>query len=91
MLFEVYKCVQLNRWNVGVFYIGGREGRCGVYRRLCVGMILGWDFNWFGVGQGCDVILWGGRVRKGRFWGRVNVRVCYKNIMLLLSTYPSCV
>ena len=22
---------------MGVFYIGGREGRCGVVRRLCVG------------------------------------------------------
>ena len=29
---------------MGVFYIGGREGRCGVFRRLCVGMILGWYF-----------------------------------------------
>ena len=62
-------CVQLNRWYVGVFYIGGREGRCGVFRRLCVGMILGWDFYWFGVGRGCDVFLWGGRVWKGRSWG----------------------
>ena len=43
MLFEVYRCVQLNRWYVGVFYIGDREGRGGVFRRLCVGMILGWD------------------------------------------------
>ena len=34
-------------WYVGVFYIGGREGRYGVFRRLCVGMILGWDFYWF--------------------------------------------
>ena len=42
----------------GVFYIGGREGRGGVFRRLCVGMILGWDFYWFGVGRGCDVFLW---------------------------------
>ena len=31
MLFEVYRCVQLNRWYVGVFYIGGREGMGGVY------------------------------------------------------------
>ena len=53
MLFEVYRCVQLNRWYVVVFYIGGREGRCGVFRRLCVGIILGWDFYWFGVGRGC--------------------------------------
>ena len=47
MLFEAYRCVQLNRWSVGVFYIGDREGRGGVFRRLCVGMILGWDFYWF--------------------------------------------
>ena len=52
---------------MGVFYIGGREGMCGVFRRLCVGMILGWDFYWFGVG----------RVRKGRSWVRVDVLVCY--------------
>ena len=31
----------------GVFCIGDREGRGGVIRRLCVGMILGWDFYWF--------------------------------------------
>ena len=48
------------------------RGRGGVFRRLCVGMILGWDLYWFGVGRGCDVFLWGGRVRKGRSWGRVD-------------------
>ena len=70
MLLEVYKFVQLNRWFVGVFCRGGR----GIgFRRLCVGMILGWDFYWLGVGRGCDVFLWGGRVRKGRSWGRVDV------------------
>ena len=42
-------------WYVGVFYIGGREGRCGVFRRLCVGMILGWGFYWFGAGRGSDM------------------------------------
>ena len=78
ILFEVYSCVQLNRWSVVCgCVIGGREGRCGVFRRLCVGMILGWDFYWFGVGRGCDMCLWGGRVRKGRSWGRVDVLVCY--------------
>ena len=58
-----------------MFYIRGREGRRGVFRRLCVGMILGCDFYWFGVGRGCDVCLWGGRVRKGISWGRVDVLV----------------
>ena len=62
---------------MGVFYIGDREGRGGVFRRHCVGMILGWDFYWFGVGRGCDVFLLGGRVRKRRSWGRVDVLVCY--------------
>ena len=33
------RCVQLNRWYVGVFYIGGRGERCGVFRRLCVDVI----------------------------------------------------
>ena len=49
------------------------------YRRVlrCPSMILGWDFYWFGVGRGCDVFLWGGRVLKGRSWGRVDVLVCY--------------
>ena len=56
-----------------MFYIGHREGRCGEFRRLCVGMISGWDFYWFGVGRGCDVFLLGWRVRKGRSWGRVDV------------------
>ena len=31
---------------------GDREGRCGVFRQLYVGMILGWNFYWFGVGEG---------------------------------------
>ena len=51
----------------------GREGGVVCFVRLCVGKILGWDFYWFGVGRGCDVFLWGGRVRKGRSWGRVDV------------------
>ena len=58
---------------MGVFYIGDREGRGGVFRRLCVGMILRWDFYWFGVGRGCDVFLWRGRVLKGRSCGCVDV------------------
>ena len=62
---------------MGVFYIGGREGMCGVFRRLCVSIISGWVFYWFGVGRGCDVFLLGWRVRKGRSWGRVDVLVCY--------------
>ena len=62
---------------MGVFYRGDREGRGGVSRRLCAGMILGFDFYWVGVGRGCDVFLWGGRVLKGRSWGRVDVLVCY--------------
>ena len=62
---------------MGVLYIGCREGRGGVFRRLCAGMILRLDFYWFGVVRGCDVFLWGGRVLKGRSWGRVDVLVCY--------------
>ena len=58
---------------MGVFYIGGRGERSGVFRPLCVGMILEWDFYWFEVGRWCDVFLWGGRVRKGRSWRRVDV------------------
>ena len=26
MLFKVYRYVQLNRWSVGVYYIGGQRG-----------------------------------------------------------------
>ena len=44
---------------MGGFYIRGREGRCGVFHRLCVGMILGWDFYWFGVRRGSDVFSLG--------------------------------
>ena len=39
-------------WYVGVFYIGDREGRGGVFRRLCVGMILGWEFISSELGEG---------------------------------------
>ena len=49
MLLEVYRCVQLKSWSVvwgGVLHRGQR-GEGGVFRRLCVGMILGWDFYWF--------------------------------------------
>ena len=77
MLFEVYRCVQLNRWSVvcGCVLHRGQRGEvwCVSFRRLCVCMILGWDFYWFGVGQGCDVFLCGRRVRKGRSCGRVDV------------------
>ena len=36
-LFEVCRCVQLNRWSVvcGCVLHRGSEGRCGVFRRLC--------------------------------------------------------
>ena len=55
---------------MGVFYIGSRDGRCGVFRRLCVGIILGWGFYWFGVGRGCDAFLWGGgEFGRGDLWG----------------------
>ena len=76
---------------MGVFYIGGREGRCCVFRRLCVGMILGWDFYWFGLGPGCDVFLWGRRVRKGISWGRVDVLVCYGCVAGGVSVLCYCV
>ena len=65
---------------MGVFYIGGREGRCGVLRRLCVGMILGWDFYWFGVGRGCDVFLWEGEFGRGDRGGVL----MYKFVMVAL-------
>ena len=67
MLFEVYRCVQLKRWSVvcGCVLYRGQRGEGGVFRRLCVGMILGWDFYWFGVGRGCNVFLWGDLGRGG--------------------------
>ena len=77
LLTHVCDALRCGLWYVGVFYIGGREGRCGVFRRLCVGMTLGWDFHWFGAGRGCDASLQGGRVRKGRPWGRADVFVCH--------------
>ena len=76
MLFEVYKCVQLNRWCVVCGCVLHRVQRGEVWC-VCVGMILGWDFYWLGVGKGCDVFLWGGRVRKRRSWGSVDVLGCY--------------
>ena len=76
---------------MGVFYIGDREGRGGVFRRLCVGMILGWDFYWFGVGPGCNVFFWGGRDLKERSWGRVDVLVCYACVAGGVSVLCWCV
>ena len=52
---------------MGVFYIGGREGRSGVFRRLCVGMILGCDFYWFGVGEGATCFSGEGEFGRGDF------------------------
>ena len=48
MLLEVYRCVQLKRWSVGVFCRGDREGR-GVSSTLCrydirMGLLL--VLNW---------------------------------------------
>ena len=37
---------------MGVFCIGDREGRGGVFRRLSVGMILGWTFIGSELGEG---------------------------------------
>ena len=49
MLLEVYRCVQLKRGSVvcGCVLHRGQRGGGGVFRRLCVGMILGWDFYCF--------------------------------------------
>ena len=93
MLFEVYRCVQLIRWSVvcGCVLDRGRAGKCGVFCRLCVGMILGWDFYWFGVGRGCDVFHWGGRLRKGRSWGRVDVLVLWLRCRRCVCTMLVCI
>ena len=41
-----------------------------MFRRLCVDMILGWDFYWFEVGRGCDVFFSGeGEFGRGDFRG----------------------
>ena len=44
MLLEVYKCVQLNKWFVVCGCVLQRGDRGSGFRRLCVGMKLGWDF-----------------------------------------------
>ena len=76
---------------MGVFSIGGREVRCGVFRRLCVVMIVGWDFYWFGVGQGYDVFLWGGRVRKGRSLLWLRCRRCVCTMLGCVCTMLGCI
>ena len=63
---------------MGVFYIEGRGERCGVFRRLCVG-ILGWDFYWLEVGRGCDVLMY-------EFVGGVSV-LCLCVFVLSLLRY----
>ena len=46
MLFEVYRCVPLNRWTVGVFYIGGRGERGGLFCRYEIRMGLLLVLSW---------------------------------------------
>ena len=77
MLFEVYRYVQLNRWSVicgSVLHRGQRGERWCVSSTLCrydirMGLLL--------VRSWARVLLWGGRVLKGRSWGRVDELVCY--------------
>ena len=47
----------------------GSEGRGGVFRRLCVGMILGWDFYWFGVGARVRRVSLGRESSEGEILG----------------------
>ena len=65
-----------------------------MFRRLCVGMILGCDFYWFEVGRGCDVFLWGGRVRKGRcmslLWLRCRGCVCTMLVCICVEFAEIC-
>ena len=60
-----------------------------MFRRLCVGMILGWDFYWFEVGRGYDVFLWSRDLLKGRSSGRVDVLVCYGCVVEVCLYYAS--
>ena len=65
MLFEVYRCVQLNMWSVGVFYIGGRGERGGLGTQLFMLVLYCMQFvmsvfvvsmvAWCGVVSWCDV------------------------------------
>ena len=73
MLFEVYRCVQLNRWSVVCGCVLHRRQRGEVWcvsSTLCrydirMGLLLVW--SWARVR----------RVSLGRSWGRVDVLVCY--------------
>ena len=63
---------QLNRWSVVcgcVLPKGAERGGVGVFRRLCVGMILGWDFYWFGVGRGVRRVSLGRESSEGEILG----------------------
>ena len=77
---------------MGVFYIRDRERRGGVFRRLCVGMILGWDFYWFGVGRGCDVFLWGGESSEGEILGTCwCISLLWLRCMMCVCTMLVCI
>ena len=65
---------------MGVFYIVGREGRCGVFRRLCVGMILGWDFIGSELGEGATCFSGEGEFGRG-YLGSV---LMYEFVMVAL-------
>ena len=52
-----------------MFYIGDREGRCGVFRRLCVGMILGWTFIGSELGEGATCFSGEGEFGRGDLGG----------------------
>ena len=75
MLFEVYRCMQLNRWSVVcgcVLHMGQRgEMWCvssTLYRYdIRMGLLL--VRSWARVRR----VSLGGRVRKGRSWGRVDL------------------
>ena len=67
MLFEAYRCVQLNRWSVVcgcVLHRGQRGEVWSVSSTLCrydirMGLLLVW------IGRGYDVFLWEGEFGRG--------------------------
>ena len=98
MLFDVYSCVQVNRWSVvcGCVLHRGSEGRCGVFRRLCVSMILGWDFYWSELGEGATCFSGEGEFGRGDLGGvlmyelglRLLCRHYHHVIKLVFSIFP---
>ena len=67
-------------WYVGVFCRGGRGERGSGFRRLCVGMKLGWHFIGSKLGEGATCFSREREIRRGDLRGNL----LYEFVMVAL-------